>query len=301
MSRILRLFDLSSYAHAGNVNKRAFLEGDIVKTQGGYREKNVPMGGISLLFNQIYAEYGKCDMLFCADRNPTIKKGMHDGYKSNRSYKNAIEIEKQVMEVVLEDCSLTVLSEDGYEADDFIYSSVQKFKNQYDHIYVHVGDSDLYLLVSNNVSIAKTHSRTKEVTMDNYQHTEVDGRCNPYNMTSFLKVLDGDHSDCIPAMDRNEARFLLNTFNTEFYRVRMGDKNFIRSTLEFIAPWAIPQFDLVYPLDTYVPDEFGAGDKERIKAWGYLMKNRLFGPTSLAREMKNNVVAEFMDAGLYIE
>lgn len=301
MSRILRVFDLSSYCHAGNVNKRAFFDGPIVELASGYTQRNVPAGGVSLLFNQLYYYMGECDMVFCADRNPTIKKGMYPQYKESRAHARDIEIQKEVMERVLELCGFTVLYEEGYEADDFIYSVVTKMKDQYDHVYIHTGDSDLYFLVSDNVSIAKTHSRTKEVTMENYSYMFKKGKFTPYNMITFMKVLNGDTSDDIPAMPVEKAQPLLDMFDSDFYRVRMGDKNFMRASVEFAAPWALPQFDLVYPLDTPVPEELGYGDKQLVREFGYAMKNKLFDGNVRVYSTVAAAINQMAEDGLYID
>lgn len=301
MSRILRVFDLSSYCHAGNVNKRAFFDGPIVELASGYTQRNVPAGGVSLLFNQLYYYMGECDMVFCADRNPTIKKGMYPQYKESRVHARDIEIQKEVMERVLALCGFTVLYEEGYEADDFIYSVVTKMKDQYDHVYIHTGDSDLYFLVSDNVSIAKTHSRTKEVTMENYSYMFKKGKFTPYNMITFMKVLNGDTSDDIPAMPVEKAQPLLDMFDSDFYRVRMGDKNFMRASVEFAAPWALPQFDLVYPLDTPVPEELGYGDKQLVSEFGYAMKNKLFDGNVRVYSTVEAAINQMAEDGLYID
>lgn len=298
---ILRIFDLSSYCHAGNVNKRAFFDGPIVKLQNGYVQRDIPAGGVSLLFNQLHQYYGTCDMLFCADRNPTIKKEMNPNYKCSRTHARDIEIQKEVMERVLEFCEFTVLYEEGYEADDFIYSAVEKFKNSYEHIYVHTGDSDMYFLVSENVSIAKTHSRTKEVNIDNYSYAIKKDTNIPYNINTFMKVINGDNSDDISPLPHDNGIVLLNMFNTNFYRPLLGDKNFVRSTIEAVAPWALPQVDLVYPLDTYVPDEIKEGDKSTIRHLGYLMKNKFFDYPAQPSDRIDQFIEQMAYDGLYID
>lgn len=302
MSRILRVFDLSSYAHAGNVNKRAFFEGPIVKLATGYTQRIVPAGGISLLFNQLYQFVGECDMVFCADRTPTIKKGMYPPYKESREHTRDILIQKEVMEYVLKACNYTVLAEEGYEADDFIYSVVDKFKKEYDHVYVHAADSDLFFLVSENVSIAKTHSRTKEVTLENYPYVVKKGKSpTPYNMTSMLKVLYGDPKDDIPALDADRAAVIDRVLCTPFFLPKMGDKHFIRATLESFAPDALLNFDLVYPLDAPVPDTIKSGSTKAVREFGYAMKNKLFDFSSGVSPEVDEVVAEMVENGLYID
>lgn len=302
MARILRIFDISPFIHAGRINKKSFIEGPIVNTGSGYRQRILQTGGISLLFNILYAEYGNCDMVFCADRNPTIKKGMYMGYKCDRDHKDKdLYTQKEIAEVILKDIGFTVLSEEGYEADDFIYSAVKKFKSQYDKIYVHSGDSDMYFLVDENVEIAKTSSQSKEVNMENYPYSFKKGTYVPYNMGSFLKVLNGDTSDCIPPMEQPAARKLLDMFDTEFYHKLMGNKEFMRASIEFAAPWALQQFDLVYPLDTNIPDDLGQGSKQKILEWGSLMKNKYFSYRTTVSKEVHDVVSRMVEDGLYVD
>lgn len=301
MSRILRVFDLSSYGYAGNVNKRAFFEGPIVQLSTGYTQRIVPAGGISLLFNQLYQYVGNCDLVFCADRTPTIKKEMFPNYKISRSHPTDVGIQKEVMEFVLNACGLTVLAEEGYEADDLIYSVVQKFKRNYDNVYVHTADSDLFLLVDENVSIDKTHSRSKEVTIENYPYVVKKNKITPYNMLSFLKVLNGDPKDDIPPLDKYQAQQILDILDTDFYVPKMGNKEFIRATLESFAPWTLTQFDLVYPLDAPVPDEIKCGDIKLIREFGYAMKNSLFNFVNYVSPEVNSAVEQMVEKGLYID
>lgn len=69
------------------------------------------------------------------------------------------------------------------------------------------------------------------------------------------------------------------------------------------AEWALPQFDLVYPLDVKVPEEIERGDKDRVFKWGKAMKNKLFSNVSLAYEGSaiEAVVDDMVNMGLYDE
>lgn len=280
MERVLRILDVSSYIHAGRVNKSANLTGSVIKTDRGYTVPNISAGGVSLIFNELYAHFGTCDYIFCCDRTPTIKKGMYPDYKYSREHEPSICIQKDVAEYILKDCGFTVLAGEGYEADDYIYSCAKRFQDEYDHIYVHVGDSDLYFLVNENTTIAKTHSLTKEVDLSNYERQCKRGVITPYNTCTFNKVLFGDSSDDIPALPEEQQSYLLNLFNNDFDRPKQGDKEYMRTIMEQVAPWALKQFDLVYPLDTDTPDDIMHGDKALVRAWGHAMNNKNFRDVS---------------------
>lgn len=276
MPKVLRLFDLGSYCHAGAVNKRAFIEGPIVQVDARYTQRTLMAGGTSLLFNHLYTHYGACDMLFCADRNPTIKKGMYADYKVNRDHAIEIEKQKEICERILKNCGFTVLYEEGYEADDFIYSAVEKYKSVYDEIVIHTVDSDLYFCICDNVSIGQTHSRSKDITREQYEYRVKKDDYTPYNMSTFFKIINGDVSDCIPPLDPILRTQMLRIFDNDGVRHLLGNKSYVREMTELLCEEALPQVDLVFPLDVSIPDEIGEGIKSKILAWGYLMKNNNF-------------------------
>ena len=141
--RVLRIFDVSPFVHAGAVNKHAMLLPELVDNGESFEERRIYAGGASLIWNILYYEFGKCDMVFCCDRWPSVKQGMYEYYKGSRDHKEGIHKAKEVTEYILNDCGFTVLAEDGYEADDFIYSLVREHKSHYDHIYIYTGDSDV--------------------------------------------------------------------------------------------------------------------------------------------------------------
>lgn len=303
--RILKVVDVSSYIHAGAVNKSAVIDGPIVQTDRGYTSRDIAAGGASLIFNLLYYSFNEdTDFLFCCDRRPTIKQEMFPDYKGSRHHAENILKSKEVTEIILRDCGFTILAEEGYEADDFIYSAVKKFHDQYDEIHIHTGDSDLYFLVDDKVSIQKSHSRTKIVTKMNYGKSFKKITDNmPYNMSSFYKVCFGDSSDDIPPISDKEAARNLYRSALGYFPAHMGNKEYARQFVDTFAPWALPQFDLVYPLDTDVPDDISKGNAEKIYTWGKVMKNKLFSNIDgkVAEETTQDIVAEMVAMGLYME
>jgi hypothetical protein len=256
------------------------------------------MGGVSQLFNLVYKYLDTGTFVFCCDRAPTVKRGMDEMYKTSRNKNERVVTEKEIAEFVLADCGFTVLAEEGYEADDLIYTCVQKFKNQYDHVYVHTGDSDLYLLVCENVSILPTHSKAKTVTLENFQYTVKKDHNIKYNTITFQKVLDGDRSKDIHPLDVDLKCKAVDLFGEDFYRVRMGNKTFMRELVEQHIPAILPQFDLVYPLEAPVPEELVNGwDKTRIRGWAHKIKHKHIPWTNVDLETQINIL---LDKSLYI-
>lgn len=301
--RHLCIFDVSPFCHAGAVNKYAYIEGPVRDDGNGYHSTDIPAGGPALLFNKIYELLPQgCDMVFCCDRNPTIKKAMLASYKSNRKHTVAMEHMKEVTERILKDCGFLVLAEDGYEADDFIYSLVQRYKGEYDKISIYTGDSDLCFLVDEVVSIEPSSSRAKHVDIHNYETIIKKGYRMPYNSCTMDKILYGDTSDCIPGLPTEQREQLKAMVYTETTMTSLGDKQFVHEFLELVAPWAIPQADLVFPLDVRVPDELDYTiSKDKVNQWGYLMHCKSFKTKVPISDDTKCVHADMIEDGLYSE
>lgn len=275
MTKDLFIFDVSPFIHAGNVNKYARLEQTIC-TGVTWQTLRVPCGGISLLFNELYSIAGKGDCVFCSDRNPTIKKDMLPSYKSNRTHTQSISIGKAVAEYILQACDGTVIARAGYEADDIIYTLVRKLHDEYDNIYIYTGDSDMYFLVDKKVSIRPSSSRALAVDYSNY-NTVLAKKGAKYNSLTVQKILKGDTPDCIPALPRDVQSKLASVLFQDAMLPQLGDKNFVRSWVSSICPEALPQVDLVFPLDVDdIPLEFSPLNVYNIRNFGAAMHNSMF-------------------------
>ena len=300
MPKILHIFDVSPFIHAGHINKNACLERavDIGTT---WRLQVTPAGGTSLIFNTLYDIVGRGDIVFCCDRNPTIKKDMLPTYKSNRHHDRGIEVERGVCEYILQECGFTVLARAGYEADDIIYSLVKKFYNNYDEIYIYTGDSDLYFLVDDKVSIKPSSSIAKEVTRLNYEKV-LEKKGSRYNTLTVQKIIKGDSSDCIPALPKDlQLRVAKTLYHDEFYH-KLGDREFVRSWVEYLVPEALSQVDLVFPLDvTDLPDNIETPDKKMIMNFGSALRNsRYRGPGTEDFDIKYHLDV-MQSKGYYVE
>ncbi|MDR1523219.1 MAG: hypothetical protein LBS29_04645 [Endomicrobium sp.] len=298
MPRVLHLVDVSSAIYAGAVNLHSFIQGDVVETEGGYREQIIPTGGTSLLFNSIYKYLKTGPMVFCCDRVPYVKRGMFPDYKITRTHKDKILVQKQVAEYILQDCGFDVLFEEGYEADDLISSCVDKFRDDFDHVYIHTADSDLYFLVKDNVSILPTHSRAKEVNIRNYEVVIKSNEFIPYNSILFYKMIKGDSTKSLSPLKGNQKDKILSLLNNNSYVKLMGDKDFMREIIGHIVPELLLRFDLTFPLQVSIPDELiDKSNVQRIKGWAYEVRN--YKIPSQKMDLSEEVKALF-ESGLYI-
>lgn len=300
MTRDLYIFDIMPFIHAGSVNKFARFE-HTMPTGVSWQTLRIPCGGISLIFNELYAVAGKGDCVFCSDRNPTIKKDMLAGYKSNRDNDDEITISKGVAEYILQKCGGTVIARAGYEADDIIYTIVKRIHDEYDNIYIYTGDSDMYFLVDEKVSIRPSSSRAKAVDMYNYERV-LQKKGAKYNSLSVQKILMGDTPDCIPALPKEIQYKLAEVLYNPAFLPKLGDPAFVRQWVAYLAPEAVAQVDIVFPLEVEdVPLEFSDMQTKMIRCFGDLMHNKMFRGMSDTTFDISPYISELIERGLYLE
>lgn len=300
MTKDLYIFDVSPFIHAGSVNKYAKLE-KLVDVGTTWKTMVTPCGGISLIFNTLYSVIGRGDVVFCCDRNPTVKKDMIPGYKGNRDHKRNIEVEKAIAEYILEDCGATVLARAGYEADDIIYTIVKKNHEVYDNIFIYTGDSDLYFLVDNRVSIKPSSSRAKEVNINNYESVLAKQGAR-YNDMTMLKIINGDTSDCIPGLPKNVRQQIAGFFLQPDMLPMLGNREFVYAWMSEMFPEYASQVLNVFPLDVdNIPVDFRPIDKNKIIDWGSAINNKYFRGMGSEKFPINEHLEEIHKLGIYLE
>lgn len=300
MSRVLHVFDVSPFVHAGHVNKYSKLE-QIIDVGVTWKTQVTPTGGASLIFNSLYSIVGKGDCVFCCDRNPTIKKSILPTYKCRREHARDIEIEKAVAEYLLELCGFTVIARAGYEADDIAYSIVKKFYNQYDNIYVYTSDSDYYFMVDDKVSIMPSSSRAKQVTKNTYEQVLYKKHIR-YNLQTLLKIADGDTSDDIPALPEPLRSDVKRVFSNEGVRQRCGDPEYVREMMKVIFPDAVKQVDLVFPLIVEdLPNEIKQPDISMVRNVGDAINNKMFRGMAAPGFSMDVYIEDMQSKGYYVE
>lgn len=291
---------MSPAVYAGSFNKHSIIPCDIVQTPEGYRERYIPTGGTSQLFNILAQYMSTGDFAFVADRRPTIKQEMYPNYKISRAHPQHISIGKEVAEYILRDCGFTIHARDGYEADDVIANIVYANHDKYDHIYVHTADSDLYMLVDEKVSIKPTSSQAKEVTLENYGSVVKRGQYTEYNTLVFNKFLKGDPGKDIPGLGSAAAQHVIERIAPDpSHYEKLGKWRYMRSLVQRLLPDLYDRFVLFYPLPIDEPWEIQSeGNVERIKNWAYEIRNRKIPGRQgdLSKQIK-----EMQDMALYLE
>lgn len=296
----LHVVDMSPAIYAGSFNRHSIIPGAVVKTPDGYRERYIPTGGTSQLFNILAQYMSSGDFAFVADRRPTIKQELFPNYKGSRSHQAHISVAKDVAEYILKDCGFTIYYREGYEADDVIANIVDANRDKYDHIFVHTADSDLYLLVDEKVSIKPTSSQAKEVTFENYSYAVKRGQTTAYNTLVFNKFLHGDPGKDIPAMSpRDIERAVLALAPNPAHWPKLGKWKYMRVLVQRLLPDLYDRFVLFYPLPIDEPwDIPSEGNVERIKNWAFEIRNRKI-PGRQADLSKQ--IEEMQSLALYLE
>lgn len=232
----LHIFDMSNYIYAGSFSHKSIGRG-VRETNGEYQANEAPIGGVRFAIRQI-ASYIKEDTVVMPvfDRVPVIKRDMYanafgseDGYKGNRPPKKLdITQQQRYAEEIMRDMGMVVQAVEDYEADDVIYSLVQYYKNDFDHIYVHTKDSDLFFLVSENVSISTVGEQGKDINIYNYPTQVHSSEHTLYNTVHLRKLCRGDSSDNIPGVGWDFAEKIDSIVPTEEYN-KFGDLDLCRS------------------------------------------------------------------------
>lgn len=275
MGDILHIFDMLPFIHAGSVNKYSRLE-QLVDVGTTWKTQVTPTGGVSWLLKNIYSSASTGDVLVASDRTPTIKRDMLPTYKINRHHDPLISMQRDVAEYILQHCNVSVVARVGYEADDIIYSAVQKFHDKYNNIYVYTGDSDMAFLVDEKVEIRPTNSKGKHITRENYEKVAIKGGVT-YNCVTMSKILGGDTSDNIPGLPRDVWPKVAEMFYRDQFYAKLGDKQFVREWMSLLFPDLVPQVDLVFPLDVDdLPDSLKEWNRQALINFGDAVGGDIF-------------------------
>lgn len=295
--RNLHLIEISSCIHTGKVNKKATIDDKLTKGSDGWYTPSIQSGGLAFLFNKILECDKNDDIVFVADRPPTKKREYFPDYKMHRPGDDSVSIQKELAEEILEDCGYLVIYEEGYEADDVVYTLAEKYASEYKNVLVHTDDSDLFIVVKDNVHCVPVRSTGIFVTQSNYENVAQKNYKTPFNSLSFSKVLYGDlKSDNVPPLAKNIQDKLIRMYWNETHFPFMRNRDFMRAAIEATAPEALLQFEVIYPLFV---EEAGIGlvpepDWSTVKAWASVVGNSKFGkPPTIPKPIKAKVAKWF--------
>ncbi|MGL4758744.1 MAG: 5'-3' exonuclease [Patescibacteria group bacterium] len=144
---------------------------------------------------------------------PTIRHEALEEYKANRKpMEDSMVSQLPLIDEFGSKVTKNFLAKSGYEADDIIYSIIQKYSNEKNEFYVFSGDRDLYqLFVMPNVSFVKEEKNF--ISMFTHNDFEQKYGLKPTQWVDY-KALVGDGSDNfkgVPGIGPVSATKLLNS------------------------------------------------------------------------------------------
>ena len=147
------------------------------------------------------------------------RMGMYEEYKGNRSDDDLTEEEKEkkqeffeVLNKLPEELPCETVKFRGLEADDSIAYLVERFKDQYDNIWIVSSDKDLIQLVDHNVSVFNIFSR-KEITMDSL-HEDLEITPSEFMLSRIIEGDKGDNIIGIEGIGPKRAQTLAKEYKT---------------------------------------------------------------------------------------
>ncbi|MEG2719703.1 MAG: DNA polymerase I, partial [Oscillospiraceae bacterium] len=152
---------------------------------------------------------------------PTFRHKMYDGYKAQRKgMPPELAEQMPVLKELLTALGYTIITCEGYEADDIIGTLSAKCKDE-DECFIATGDRDSLQLVKNNVTVllASTKMGRAETIFYNSDKIKEDYSVVP-NQLIDIKALMGDSSDNIPGVagiGKKGAEDLITRFNSIDY------------------------------------------------------------------------------------
>ena len=153
-------------------------------------------------------------------RAPTFRHKMYSEYKAGRKgMPEELAQQMPVLKEILTLMGISIIEEEGYEADDIIGTLSAACKNTGNFCYIATGDRDSFQLVGDNTNVLLTATVMGKPEVVRY---DIDKIAEKYNgltpdMLIEVKALMGDTSDNIPGVagvGEKTAVALINSFKT---------------------------------------------------------------------------------------
>jgi hypothetical protein len=237
---------------------------------------------------------------------------MLDGYKGTRPRKPLhTTMQRQIAEDVLERIGLNVLAIEDLEADDVIASVVNYYKDDYEHVYIHSLDSDLFYLVGDNVEVVpltkgymsdgKLIVHGKHINMRNWETQVNKDFIIPYNTLTLDKLCKGESGDNIPAIDKTLSKVILSSIPKEQY-VKCGDNKLLKRWISDAVNGdekVLGTLDLITPIIAdfgQVPIYEERFDKSLCDEFGVCFKNKYTSKLNIGTFRAENVLSSYIDS-----
>jgi DNA polymerase-1 len=133
---------------------------------------------------------------------PTFRHEMYEAYKGTRKpMPQELREQVPVIKEVLEAMGVTIISKEGYEADDILGTLAKKSEEKGMDVTVVSGDRDLLQLATDKILVRIPKTRAGKTVIEDYHTAEVleKYQVNPLQIIE-LKALMGDTADNIPGI-----------------------------------------------------------------------------------------------------
>lgn len=166
--------------------------------------KNEDVTILHMFINKLISiekNYNPTHIVICFDeKGPTFRNQIYQEYKANRD-KSPEEINRQtpILKNLLVKLGYKVLSEQGYEADDFIAASAIAAAKKDFEVKIFSQDKDLLQLVEPKISVVSMKKATEGDLIYDEKQVEIEWGIKPKQMVDLLSLM-GDSSDNVPGV-----------------------------------------------------------------------------------------------------
>lgn len=182
------------------LNRAYFGIPDLTNAEGLHT--NAVYGFLNILFKILEEEKPKYLTVAFDVHAPTFRHKMYDAYKGTRK-PMADELRQQVpvMKEVLKAMGVTIVEQEGYEADDILGTIAKRSEAMGMEVSLVSGDRDLLQLASEHIKIRIPKTKRTGTEIEDYYAADVKEKYQ-VTPTEFIdvKALMGDTSDNIPGV-----------------------------------------------------------------------------------------------------
>ncbi|MEW6103058.1 MAG: DNA polymerase I [bacterium] len=176
---------------------RAFYAIPTLSTSKG--EPTNAIYGFTIMLLKILKEEKPDYLCICFDsKTPTFRHNIYPKYKAHRErMPEEMRIQIPIIFEIIKSLGCFSISIDGYEADDLIASSVKRFKDDVDEIFILTQDKDILSLIDEKTKVISTKKGITERTIFDKEKTLEKFGVSSEKIPELLSIV-GDSSDNIP-------------------------------------------------------------------------------------------------------
>ena len=184
-----------------SILNRAFYGIKLLTTKDGQYTNGI-YGFLNILIRLEQEIKPDCVLVAFDLKAKTFRHKLFDGYKAGRKgMPDELAQQMPVLKEILADLGYTIVTKEGFEADDILGTIAKSCSVRGDECYIATGDRDSLQLIDDNVHVALA------TTQMGKGHTQIMGREEVFEKYGLypeklidLKALMGDTSDNIPGV-----------------------------------------------------------------------------------------------------